>query len=58
MAVKDLFGKELKIVNIGLRGFAEDLQSQGRKVVQVDWRPAAGGDPKLQAILERMKKKA
>ncbi len=57
MAIKDLFGKELKVVNIGIRSFAEDLEKQGRKVVHLDWKPAAGGDERLQSILETHEKK-
>lgn len=58
MAIKDLFGTELKVVNIGIRSFAEDLEKQGWKVVHVEWKPAAGGDARLQSILERMRKKS
>lgn len=57
MNLNEFFGKELKVVNIGLRSFAEDLEKQDKRVIQVDWRPAAGGDEKLQSILERMRKK-
>jgi FdrA protein len=57
VAVKDLFRQELKVVNIGLRAFAEDLEKQDKRVVHVDWKPAAGGDERLQSILERMRKK-
>ncbi len=31
------------IVNVGVPGFAEELASQGVSVVQLDWRPPAGG---------------
>ena len=57
MAINDLFGKELKVINVGLRSFAVELRKLDRKVVQVDWQPVAGGDPRLQAILERMRKR-
>ncbi|MBA4379923.1 MAG: fdrA domain protein, partial [Anaerolinea sp.] len=30
---------------------------QGAEVIQVDWQPAAGGNEKLMAILERMRSK-
>ncbi|PKO19268.1 MAG: hypothetical protein CVU39_01570 [Chloroflexi bacterium HGW-Chloroflexi-10] len=48
--------KELMAINVGLESFAENLTAQGTPVVHVDWRPAAGGNEKLAAILERMKK--
>ena len=43
-------------INVGLESFAENLVAQGTPAVQVDWRPPAGGNEKLIAILERMKK--
>ena len=44
----------LKVVNVGLDGFADELKSQGVEVVNVDWSPPAGGDPKLAALLSKM----
>lgn len=44
-------------INVGLESFADSLTEQGARVVHVDWKPAAGGNEKLNAILERMKKK-
>jgi FdrA protein len=44
-------------INVGLGSFAENLAAQGAPAVHVDWRPPAGGNEKLMAILERMKKK-
>jgi len=43
------------VVNVGLEAFAASLVDQGARAVQVDWRPPAGGDDKLAAILRRMK---
>lgn len=42
------------VVNVGLDGFAEDLQKQGVSVVQLDWRPPAGGDAELADILSKL----
>ncbi|MFK7890115.1 MAG: hypothetical protein AB8B63_04815 [Granulosicoccus sp.] len=42
------------VVNVGLDGFAEDLQQQGVSVVQLDWRPPAGGDAELADILSKL----
>jgi len=44
-------------INAGLESFAESLQDQGAAAIQVDWRPPAGGNAKLAALLERMKKR-
>ncbi len=39
------------IVNIGLRGFADDLASNGVHVVHQQWEPAAGGNERLQRLI-------
>lgn len=44
-------------INVGLESFAASLRAQGAPVIQVDWRPPAGGNEQLMAILERMRKK-
>ncbi|MFH1634685.1 MAG: acyl-CoA synthetase FdrA [Chloroflexota bacterium] len=49
--------KTLAAINVGLESFTESLVAQGAEVVQVDWKPAAGGNEKLMSILERMMKK-
>jgi FdrA protein len=45
----------LAAINVGLESLALNLQAQGAQVIHVDWRPPAGGNEKLMAILERMK---
>ncbi|UCE31885.1 MAG: hypothetical protein JSW68_02815 [Burkholderiales bacterium] len=42
---------DLQVINIGLESFAQDLKAQGIAVVQLDWRPPAGGDARLAAML-------
>ncbi|HYB72095.1 MAG TPA: hypothetical protein VED18_01885 [Candidatus Sulfotelmatobacter sp.] len=54
MSVQDLLTGELKVINVGLEGFAETLQGLGVPVVQVDWRPPAGGDPRLAGLLAKL----
>ncbi|MGD2251294.1 MAG: acyl-CoA synthetase FdrA [Anaerolineales bacterium] len=46
----------LSAINVGIETFYQSLTTQGASVVQVDWRPPAGGDEKLMAILEKMRK--
>ena len=46
----------LAAINVGLESFYASLKSQGANAVQVDWRPPAGGNEKLAAILAKMKK--
>ena len=50
--IMKLFQSELVVVNVGPRLFAEALEKQNYKTVQVDWKPIAGGDREMQAILE------
>jgi FdrA protein len=47
--------QNLAAINVGLESFKDSLTTQGAQVIHVDWRPAAGGNEKLMAILERMK---
>ncbi|MFQ5889844.1 MAG: acyl-CoA synthetase FdrA [Gemmatimonadota bacterium] len=42
-------------VNVGLETFYQSLVAQGASAIQVDWRPAAGGNERLMKILEKMK---
>jgi len=49
-----LLNAPLKVVNIGLQGFAHELADQGVDVVHVDWTPPAGGDPKLAELLSKL----
>jgi len=45
----------LAAVNVGLESFYDSLVAQGARAVQVEWKPPAGGNEKLAAILARMK---
>jgi len=49
------FQESFAAINIGLEGFFESLKLQNVPTIQVDWRPPAGGNEKLMAILARMK---
>ncbi|MGH7322859.1 MAG: DUF1116 domain-containing protein [Candidatus Rokuibacteriota bacterium] len=44
----------LRVINLGLEVFAEELHAAGVPVIHVDWRPPAGGDPRLGARLARL----
>ena len=52
--IKDLLDGPVEVVNLGLDGFAEELEGQGVAVTRVDWAPPAGGDPELAALLAKM----
>ncbi|MBI1847023.1 MAG: hypothetical protein HY294_07190 [Candidatus Rokubacteria bacterium] len=43
-----------RVINVGLPLFVEALAGAGAAVVHVDWRPPAGGDPRLAALLARL----
>ena len=49
-----LFASPLSVINIGLSGFAGELESAGVPVTHVDWTPPAGGDAKISATLARL----
>lgn len=57
MKVNELFKSELKVINMGLRSFAQDIKSQNVPVIHVDWRPVAGGNKKLGSLLSKLKGK-
>ncbi len=52
--IKKLLEEPLKVVNVGLEGFARELNQQGVEVIQVDWVPPAGGDPKFADLLSKL----
>ena len=45
---------KVSVVNVGLEGFVKDLRDCDIEVVQVDWVPPAGGDPKMAALLAKL----
>lgn len=47
MEINDLFNKELKIINIGMDSFSQNLKELEFESVQLDWAPPAGGDQKV-----------
>ena len=52
--LRDLLHEPLSVVNIGLEGFSEELMGQQVDVIQVDWAPPAGGDPRLADLLAKL----
>ena len=49
-----LLGGPPRVVNIGVDLFATTLAARDVPAVHVDWRPPAGGDPRLAAVLARL----
>ncbi len=52
--IRELFSKRPKVINVGIESFYHDLKAQEAKVVAVDFRPPAGGDERLAAILRKL----
>ncbi len=47
--------QSVKVINAGLRSFAEDMQASGVPVVHYQWAPIAGGNPILINLLKKLK---
>jgi len=52
--INDLLHQPLVIINLGLENFAENMKEQGAEVVQVDWKPPAGGDNEMMDLLDQL----
>ena len=52
--INKLFKEDLSAVNLGLESFAENLQSEGVKAVQVQWKPPAGGNKEIAGLLDKL----
>ena len=50
----NLLEAPIRVVNIGLQKFADDLVGQDVEVVQVDWAPPARGNTRLANLLSRL----
>ena len=46
--------RSVEAVNLGLSTFADALRDQGAPVVEIDWRPPAGGDADASRVLTRL----
>ncbi len=57
MSINELFNKPLKIINIGLSTFKEDLQKNGNQVVHVDWNPSVITNVSMLKIIKENKDK-
>jgi FdrA protein len=54
IAISDLLGAEIRVINVGLEGFALDLEHLGVPVMHVQWTPPAGGDPVKARLLAKL----
>jgi len=56
--VHALFSRDLHVINLGLSSFADSLKTVGVPVIDLDWRPPAGGDPDLARLLDTLRAEA
>jgi hypothetical protein len=42
VTVEDILGRPLRVINLGLEVFAQELEASGVTVLHVDWQPPAG----------------
>jgi hypothetical protein len=52
--INELFQGKLRVINMGLEVFSENLKSRGVETLQMNWRPPAGGSEKLASLLKRL----
>jgi hypothetical protein len=52
--INELFSQPLVVINLGLDGFARNLEKQGVEVIRVEWKPPAGGDQEMIDILDQL----
>lgn len=55
--IDSLFKSKLNVINMGLESFSKDLKEQDVPVVQMSWRPRAGGNAKMLSLLNRLNTK-
>jgi FdrA protein len=53
-AQESVLPETIRVINIGLASFAEDLRAGGVRVIDLDWRPPAGGNARLAALLAEL----
>lgn len=52
--INKLFEEDLTVVNLGLESFAENLNNEGVRTVQVQWKPPAGGNMEIAELLDKV----
>ncbi len=51
--MKEIFAKELRVINIGLHSFTEVLAKKNVSFVQVDWKPPLGVSETAKRAIDR-----
>jgi len=50
----DFLRSSPRVINLGLRGFAESIEKQGAEVVHVNWKPPASSNPEVLRALKKI----
>ncbi len=49
-----LLSEPVRVINVGLEGFAAELETHGTLVTHIEWSPPAGGNERLAALLGKL----
>ena len=52
--INKLFNEKLSVINMGLESFADNLRREKVRVLQMNWKPPAGGNKRLLSLLARL----
>ena len=50
----NILHQPLVVINVGVKDFAENFEIQKVEVIQVDWKPPAGGDREMIDLLDEL----
>jgi hypothetical protein len=53
--ISKLFKQPLKVINLGLDRFADDLEGLNIQVTRVNWSVPAGGNKKMLSLLSKLR---
>lgn len=51
-AMMDLINQKPAVINVGLKGFAKDLENERQSVIHFEWRPVAGGNKLVKQAID------
>ena len=51
---RNVLNSQLRVINVGLASFANELSTRSVPVVSVEWLPPAGGNVELVALLAKL----
>ena len=55
--VAELISSKPRVVNVGLKSFAQTVAENGGQVVQYQWKPIAGGNKRLASLVNQLNKR-